>query len=232
MTRIYIDNPIENGFTRVPNSLWARKMSIKAKGLFAFLLSFHHGAAPSVCEIETALGIGKDARQAAFRELVGQELAGWRILRNAAGKVVSQEMWISSRPLLLDLLQAVSASDPVQKPENPAAGFSGSVSLKTRQGQPENPALSIKTKKKKGAALPVSRVSVHQVPPVPPKGQARLSSGVVDLSQLSRFERTSIRSDQSISLGDIVVRAGSPLMASLRQALRAQDAGELAGGRL
>jgi len=215
-------------------------MSLKAKGLFAFLLSFHHGAAPSVCEIETALGIGKDARQAAFRELVGQELAGWRITRNAAGRVVSQEMWISSRPLLLDLLQAVSASDPVQKPENPAAGFSGSVSLKTRQGEPENPALSIKTKKKKPAAPVVSRVLARQAQPVPAKGQAaldasafnRLDASAFNLADLSGFDRSRIGSNQSCYLAGAIVLPGSPLMASLRQALRAQDAGERVGGRL
>ena len=131
MSKIYIDNPIDAGFTRVPNGLWSLEISLKAKGLFAFLLSFHHGAAPSVAEIETALGLGKDARQSAFRELVRVKLAGWRVVRNAAGRAVAKEMWISSRPLLLQALQAVLS----QEPENPAISLS-------------------KTKTKKGAPLP------------------------------------------------------------------------------
>jgi hypothetical protein len=157
MSKIYVDNPVQSGFAMVPNSLWRLGISLKAKGLFAFLLSFHHGAAPSVAEIETALDIGKDQRQAAFRELVAVKLAGWEPERNASGRVIARRMWISSRPLLL---QEVSAQEPgfpargvesVQEPGFPAAGFSGSMSRKIRLHEPENPAIRRKTNKKTGA---------------------------------------------------------------------------------
>jgi hypothetical protein len=204
MSKIYIDNPIEAGFTRVPNGLWSLQISLKAKGLFAFLLSFHHGAAPSVGEIETALGLGKDARQSAFRELVGQGLAGWRVVRNAAGRAVAKEMWISSRPLLLQALQAALNQEPgfpalgaetIQEPGFPAAGFSGSMSRKTRQQEPENPAISLsKTKTKKGAALP--------------ERPAPLRAGGAVWPSLSSFQRSRILSGQSLVLDGVPVKPG------------------------
>lgn len=225
MSKIYIDNPIEAGFTRVPNGLWSLEISLKAKGLFAFLLSFHHGAAPSVAEIETALGLGKDARQAAFRELAGVRLAGWRVVRNAAGRAVAKEMWISSRPLLLQALQAALSQEPenpalgaetVQEPGFPAAGFSGSMSRKTRQHEPENPAIPLsKTKTKKGAPLP--------------ERPAPLRAGGAFLPSLSAFQRSRILSGQSLVVDGVPVKPGSPQMDALRQALRSQDAGELGG---
>lgn len=219
MSRIYIDNPIESGFTRVPNGLWALEMSLKAKGLFAFLLSFHHGAAPSVGEIETALGLGKDARQAAFRELVQQGLAGWRVVRNRAGRAVSKEMWISVRPLLVQALQVALNQEPgfpalgaesVQEPGFPAAGFSGSMSRETRQREPENPAISL-SKMKKNKAVP------------PPVRSAARSAVPVALA-LSPFQRSRVLSGQSVLLGGVSVLPGSPQMLALMQALRSQDA--------
>jgi hypothetical protein len=229
MSKIYIDNPTEAGFTRVPNGLWALEISLKAKGLFAFLLSFHHGAAPSVAEIETALGLGKDARQAAFRELVGQGLAGWRVVRNAAGRAVAKEMWISSRPLLLQALQAALSQEPcfpalgvetVQEPGFPADGFSGSMSRKTRQQEPENPAISLsKTNKNKQVAP-----AVRSAPP--PRAAARSAVPV----ELSAFQRSRILSAQSLLVDGVSVKPGSPDFEALRQAVRVQDALEL--GRL
>lgn len=219
MSRIYIDNPMESGFTRVPNGLWALEISLKAKGLFAFLLSFHHGAAPSVGEIETALGLGKDARQAAFRELVQQGLAGWRVVRNAAGRAVSKEMWISARPLLAQALQLALnqepgfpalGADPVQEPGFPAAGFSGSISRETRQHEPENPAILLsKTNKKKAGPLPVRSVARSAVP--------------VALV-LSPFQRSRVASGQSVFVDGVSVLPGSPQMLALMQALRSKDA--------
>lgn len=225
MSKIHIDNPIEAGFTRVPNGLWSLEMSLKAKGLFAFLLSFHHGAAPSVAEIETALGLGKDARQAAFRELVVQGLAGWRVVRNGAGRAVAKEMWISSRLLLLQALQAALNQEPgfpalgaetIQEPGFPAAGFSGSVSRKTRQQEPENPAISLSNTKNKKAS------------PLPPRpAPVRASGG--RLRELSAFQRSRIVSGQSLVVDGVPVKPGSVQMDALRQALRSQDAWELGG---
>lgn len=223
MSKIYIDNPIDAGFTRVPNGLWALQISLKAKGLFAFLLSFHHGAAPSVAEIETALGLGKDARQSAFRELVGQGLAGWRVVRNAAGRAVAKEMWISSRPLLLQALQAALIQEPgfpalgaetVQEPGFPADGFSGSVSRKTRQHEPENPAISLSKTKTNNGRSPLPR-------PAPVRAAG------VPVSGLSAFQRSRILSGQSLVVDGVPVKPGSPQMSALRHALRLQDAGEL-----
>jgi hypothetical protein len=216
MSRIYIDNPIDAGFTRVPNGLWALEISLKAKGLFAFLLSFHHGAAPSVAEIEAALSLGKDARQAAFRELVGEKLAGWRVVRNAAGRAVAKEMWISSRPLLLQALQVALSQEPenpalgdavIQEPGFPADGFSGALSRKTRLREPENPAISLSNKKNKKG------------PPVPSRSVVRQSVPV-----LSPFQRSRILSGQSVIIAGETVLPGSLAMQALAQAVRLQGA--------
>ena len=73
------------------------------------------------------------------------------------------------------------------------------------------------------------RPAVRQAPPVPAKGQAALASCVVNIVDLTAFDRSRVRSDQSLIVDGVVVSAGSAVMASLRQALRAQDAVEQRG---
>ena len=70
------------------------------------------------------------------------------------------------------------------------------------------------------------RSAVRQTSPVPAKGQAAIAFVALNVADLSAFDRSRVRSDQSLMVGGVVVLPGSPLMSSLRQALRAQDAGE------
>lgn len=73
------------------------------------------------------------------------------------------------------------------------------------------------------------RPAVRQAPPVPAKGQAALAACVVNVVDLTAFDRSRVRSDQSLVVRGVVVSAGSAVMASLRQAVRAQDALEQRG---
>jgi len=84
------------------------------------------------------------------------------------------------------------------------------------------------------------RPAVRQAQPVPAKGPTPLDASAFNLldasafnlADLSRFDLSRIGSNQSLYLAGAIVVPGSPLMASLRQAVRAQDAGERVGGRL
>lgn len=59
-----------DGVSMVPSALWARRdLSFKARALFAFLLSCPSGHLPPVGQVEQVLGIGRDVRRAAYREL-------------------------------------------------------------------------------------------------------------------------------------------------------------------
>lgn len=64
----------------VPVSLWQSPgLSAKAKGLYAMLLTLPGGFLPPVAIIEEMSGLGKDARQAAYRELRAAGLLETRI---------------------------------------------------------------------------------------------------------------------------------------------------------
>lgn len=59
-----------SGLVVLPPEFWrCSKLSLKAKALFGFLCTFPSGFLPRVAEVESSLGIGRDARKACYREL-------------------------------------------------------------------------------------------------------------------------------------------------------------------
>lgn len=60
--------------------IWARDdLSFKARAMYAFLSTFPRGFLPRVAEVERLTGLGKDARQGAYRELVQAGLLVTRV---------------------------------------------------------------------------------------------------------------------------------------------------------
>lgn len=72
VTRICIDNPFsagDPGTFMVPDWLWTLPISFKAKAVFCFMLSCPDGFLPLVGQVEAVTGLGREARQSAYREL-------------------------------------------------------------------------------------------------------------------------------------------------------------------
>jgi hypothetical protein len=60
--------------------IWARDdLSFKARAMYAFLSTFPGSALPRVADVERLTGLGKDARQGAYRELVQAGLLVTRV---------------------------------------------------------------------------------------------------------------------------------------------------------
>lgn len=230
MATIYVDNPVEHSFAMVPNALWDMPISLKAKGLFAFLLTFRDGSAPTVALIESALSIGKDARQAAFRELESVGLAGWSLKTDRANRIVGREMWISSRPLLQAAACARKPENPAdgsRKPGKPAVGKPAQTSRKTRASEPENPAHKEQYKQEKRG--PASARPVHRQPPRLPHESGGASVDPVKAAALvgaaSGAVRQMIRKGETVLIGGQLVQPGSPDMLTLQAALRDLERG-------
>ena len=117
MSYIKIDNPIQRDFAMVPNVLWVWPgLTFKAKGFFAFLLSFRHGVCPPVAAMEAQTGLGRDARKAVMRELEAAGLARWVVARDAAGRVVAKHLEVTTRPLLAAIASADVEGESGQRP--------------------------------------------------------------------------------------------------------------------
>jgi len=103
MNCVSIDNPVSSMFSMVPNALWAldpETVSIDGKAIFAFLLSFRDGSTVRVALIEKALGIGRDKRRRAMKELEACGLISRVITRCRSGRVVTERLVVTTRPLL------------------------------------------------------------------------------------------------------------------------------------
>lgn len=110
---IHVRNPVDRDFTMVPNAIWRIEgLSITARAIFCFLLSWRDGSAVRVAVIESALGIGRDARRKAFAEL--REIGLLKMdVRNLERGRFATTMTVDASPLI-----ALSITPP--PPEIPA----------------------------------------------------------------------------------------------------------------
>lgn len=98
---IHIHNPIERDFTMVPNRLWTMPgLSVTAKAVFAYLLSWRDGSAVRVAVIEDALSIGRDARRSAFKQLEAAGLLRIEVKNLDRGRFVTLRT-VDASPLLV-----------------------------------------------------------------------------------------------------------------------------------
>lgn len=233
MSYLQLDNPIRDQFAMVPDVLWTWPgLSFKAKGFFAYLLSFRHGVCPPVAAMEAQTGLGRDARKAVMRELQAAGLARWIVKRDPAGRVVAKFLEVTTRPMLAAMVAAVPGSadaaaihapeNPshgsriVHAPENPLDGKEGAALWKNRAASAENPAIKEKKQKEKRArdlAAGSASGSPRRLP---------LESGgaALDPARLTPFQRSCVLADQSVQVAGDLIAAGSPQMRALRSALR------------
>jgi hypothetical protein len=229
MDTVRINNPIESGFARVPNSLWSLPISIDAKAIFAYLLSFRDGSTVRVAFIEKALRIGRDKRRKAMSELEAVGLICRVTERDASGRVLTNEMSVDTLPLLRELLSDLENRGPDiqapgnRPPEKPAAGNSGGTGVETRRNRGGKSGGLYKTKTIKGAAA--SAFASKGAKPRPAFPASPLSA--VDPSALTRFQRSCVQSDKLVCIAGHLIQPGSPEMDRLRQSLIADLLGWL-----
>lgn len=125
--KIIIENPVQSEFGMVPARLWLMDMSYKAKAVAAYLLC-QHGAVPRVGQIESDLGIGRQLRQAAMRELTEAGIIRYK-LQKKNGVIVARNMVVSTVPILAEIVAQASEESHLA-PENPSVGKSTSVRSK------------------------------------------------------------------------------------------------------
>lgn len=243
MSYIQLDNPIARDFAMVPDALWSWPgLSFKAKGFFAYLLSFRHGVCPPVAAMEAQTGLGRDARKAAMRELESAGLARWVIRRDPAGRVVAKFLEVSTRPLLAAILAADThapenpshGAGAIHAPEKPSDGKSGAGRLKIRASSPENPAMKEKKEKEKsardGSAKPVQR-RARRLPPDGVGAPAVPQDVATIAAKLSPFQRKQVREGQGLVLDGEAIEAGSATLLALQSALTAVERGSSVRGR-
>lgn len=134
---IHVYNPIERDFTMVPNRLWVMPgLSVTAKAVFAYLLSWRDGSAVRVAVIEDALCIGRDARRAAFKQLEGAGLLRIEVKNLDRGRFVTLRT-VDTTPLLAPGPENPSAVAP--GPEKPSPVNQAVKGRKSAPASPENP---------------------------------------------------------------------------------------------
>lgn len=140
MTEIRINNPIQSGFAMVPDVLWRWPgLSFRAKGFMAYLMSFRQGVAPPVAAMEAETGLGRDARKAAMRELMGAGLARWIVQRDVSGRVVAKALEVTTLPLLAAVASEAAGLRAVHATEKPSDGKSGVARRNFRRSPTEKP---------------------------------------------------------------------------------------------
>lgn len=183
MTEIRINNPVQDQFSMVPNVLWTWPgLSLKAKALMAFLLSFRGGVCPEVAQIEAVLGIGRDARKAAMRELMEAKLADWHVERDHLGRVTHKWLEVTTLPMLETVARdarARSDRSRLHATENPSDGKTGGVRRQIRRAPTGNPAILRETERDIDRASPLPQGS---------SGGAR----AVSLAETARVDRVAV----------------------------------------
>lgn len=156
---IHVHNPIERDFTMVPNRLWsAPGLSVTAKAVFAYLLSWRDGSAVRVAVIEDALSIGRDARRAAFKQLETAGLLRIEVRNLDRGRFVTIRT-VDATPLLAS--PGPENPSPVSPgPEKPAPVNQAVKGRKSTPTPPENPSpYKDKTRQKKDFASEKGKAS-------------------------------------------------------------------------
>lgn len=140
---IQVRNPVDRDFTMVPNAIWRIEgLSVTARAVFCFLLSWRDGSSVRVSMIESALSIGRDARRKAFRELRAVSLLKVET-RNHVGGRFDTVMTIDATPLIaLSLLPSTGSPSP-EKPSpvkpSPVEPSPVKQSMKGRKSTPPPP---------------------------------------------------------------------------------------------
>lgn len=160
MSYIKIHNPVQTEFAMVPNVLWSwPSLSFKAKGFFAYLLSFRHGVCPSVAAMEAETGLGRDARKAVMRELEAAGLARWVVQRDASARIVAKFLEVTTAPLLIEVGARVQRAESSHAPEKPSDGFSGGEVRKISRSSTGFQAISEREREKKVARAANARAA-------------------------------------------------------------------------
>lgn len=236
MSYLQLDNPIRDQFAMVPDVLWTWPgLSFKAKGFFAYLLSFRHGVCPPVAAMEAQTGLGRDARKAVMRELQAAGLARWIVKRDPAGRVVAKFLEVTTRPMLAAMISAVpGAAEPaatrapenpshgsraVRAPEKPSDGKPGAARLKNHGSSPDNPAMKEKKQKEKRAREVAAGSAPSSPRRLPPVG----GGAALDLANLSKWQLTQLREGKALVIEGRSLRADAPEVAALRSALRSLE---------
>ena len=149
---IHVHNPIERDFTMVPNRLWSMPgLSVTAKAVFAYLLSWRDGSAVRVAVIEDALCIGRDARRSAFKQLEAAGLLRIEVKNLDRGRFVTIRT-VDTSPLL----SAPGPENPsavAPGPEKPAPVNQAVKGRISTPAPPENPS-PYKDKTRQKASFP------------------------------------------------------------------------------
>ena len=197
MSHIRIDNPVEREFAMVPNAIWSLPCSLKAKAVFAYLLSHRDGSYPSVALVEKTLGIHRDTRQKAMKELEQLGLVKWVIIRSQ-GKIVAKELCVTTAPLVVISPQPEKPVSGHHKPEKPANG-------KNRSSGPEKP---VHTTGKSGDKIKQNYI----------KGS--------DISALTKFQRSELLQGRPILLdGRLISKCEAAQFAAMLQKIAGEKEG-------
>lgn len=224
MDSLRIHNPIQSGFSMVPNALWSAPLSLEAKGIFAFLLSFRDQSTVRVALIESALSIGRDKRRRAMAELEEAGLIARRIER-VAGRIVTRELVVTTVPLLREMVAGLDDEAPSDSlpPEKPSVGNSGAGGVENRPSTGGGSGPLYKTKKKKKAAPPPVRRPARPAPASPSPAMGQASAGAP--LELSQLQRSRLLAGQPVLVGGQLVKPGTEHAAALVAALRDAEKG-------
>jgi len=227
MTRILISNRAQRDFAMVPNGVWRADLPFAAKGVACYLFSLRDGSMPYVAEMETALGLGRDARRKAFAVLESLGFIEWQVVRNSRGSIVSKTLVLDSD--VFTRAPEIQADGGIHHtPENPAGGFPVPAKVETR---PCNDGISgdtIRQNKTKGAVARVAAArSVKRAAPLPASGQAAPVplGGGSGAGGLSAFQRSRVLSGQSVLVDGATLHPATPAFARLVELLRNSSAG-------
>jgi len=151
MTQIRVENPIETRFAMVPNALWALEIPFDAKGLFAYLLSYRHGGAPTVKQIEAETGMGRDRRRKAMTALIDIGAAWYENITK--GGVIVGKVLVISTAFLDRAPENQSLGENHRAPEIPAVGKSTPTGVEIHPSRDGISGDILKERKKQAAAL-------------------------------------------------------------------------------
>lgn len=237
MTTIRISNRVQAEFGIVPRAVWFSDLPFSAKAVASYLFCLPPGELPTVAKMESDMGIGREGRRSAFAALLAFGAIEWVIERNRAGAILAKVLVLHVRAF--DEVAARSASHATENPsygeksqileesthapENPSVGFAAPIATASRSARGGEYVDPKREEKIKRAAL--ARASVRSsARPAPVRAVACAAP-----LALSPFQRSRVRSGQSILLDGLTLLPVSPDFEALRQAVRAQDALELGG---
>ena len=249
MAQVQIINPISRDFAMVPNALWRSDLPFAAKGVAAYLFSLRDGAFPYVAEMETALGLGRDARRKAFKALEAAGVIRWQVERDAAKRICAKRLILDPAALCRapeSQAHGAEAVPATRAPEKPAGGKSTPAAVETRRCGDGRSGDTIRHKKQEraqdarsaaGRALPPQGAARPAALPKPkpgrsavqPKeGQAEARREGPELAQavagLSAWEKSRVRAGGDLLLPGLgLVKAGTPAGEALRAALRTAE---------